>query len=60
MDRDAIMSFFRDDDCLTTLSTDDRLEIFLEILPGGDDITVDLLENLIRDYCVEDIEVSKR
>lgn len=56
MNRDAFMKFFRDDDCLSTLSTDDRLEIFLEVLPGASDISAELLEKLMRDYCVEDVE----
>jgi hypothetical protein len=46
------MSFFRSDDKLATLSTDDRIEIFLQILPGASDINPELLEELMKDYCV--------
>ena len=54
--RDAFMGFFRDDEALATLTTDDRIEIFLQILPGASDITPQLLEALIRDYCVEELK----
>ena len=56
MTRDDFMRFFRNDEDLATLSTDDRLEIFLEVLPGQSDITRDLLEQLLRDYCTDKIE----
>ncbi len=48
------MNFFRDDEALATLSTDDRVEVFLQILPGDSDITTELLERLLRDYCAGD------
>ena len=52
MTRNDFMSFFRSDDKLATLSTDDRIEIFLQILPGASDINPELLEELMKDYCV--------
>ena len=57
--RDDFMDFFRDDEKLNTLSADDRIEVFLQILPGGSDITKDLLNELISDYQVTDLEVSQ-
>lgn len=56
MNRDDFMNFFRDDEKLETLTNDDRVEVFLEILPGSSDITQELLEELMRDYCVEGVE----
>lgn len=53
MTRDDFMNFFRNDEALAMLSTDDRIEIFLHILPGASDITPQLLEELMRDYCVQ-------
>jgi len=54
------MDFFRDDEMLNQLTTDDRIEIFESILPGSSDITKELLEHLLRDYSVEDLEVVQR
>jgi len=55
--RGQFMSFFRDDEKLNTLSPDDRIEIFQTILLGSSDITADLLNGLISDYCVENLVV---
>lgn len=55
--REDFMNFFRDDEKLSILSADDRIEIFLQILPGSSDITEDLLNELISDYQVTDLEV---
>lgn len=51
------MKFFRDDEKLNRLSTDDRIEIFLQVLFGSSDITKELLHNLISDYSVPNLEV---
>lgn len=51
MTRDDFMRFFRDDESLATLTTDDRIEIFMEVLPGSSDITAELIEKLLKDYC---------
>ncbi|MDT8411715.1 MAG: hypothetical protein RQ875_04570 [Vicingaceae bacterium] len=59
MTREDFMNFFRDDEKLSTLSADDRIEIFLQILPGGSDITEDLLNELINDYQVTNLEISQ-
>ena len=59
--RDDFMRFFRDDEALATLTTDDRFEIFLQILPGASEITPALLEELMWDYCVDSkLEISPR
>ena len=59
MNRDEFMEFFRDDEKLNQLSADDRIEIFLSILSGSSDITVDLLNELLGDYCVDNISVEE-
>jgi putative ubiquitin-RnfH superfamily antitoxin RatB of RatAB toxin-antitoxin module len=59
MTRDDFMDFFRDDEKLNTLSNDDRIEIFRTILAGSSDITVELLNELLGDYNVDDISISK-
>lgn len=60
MDRNQFMNFFRDNDKLNLLSADDRVEIFKTILLGTSDITKQLLDELIIDYCIENIEVIER
>ena len=60
MDRNQFMNFFRDNDKLNLLSADDRVEIFKTILLGSSDITKQLLDELIIDYCIENIDVIER
>lgn len=55
--REDFMRFFRDDLKLNELTADDRVEIFSQVLIGSSDITKDLLENLISDYCVGNLKV---
>lgn len=55
IDRVDFMNFFRDNERLSELTTDDRIEIFKSILPGADCITTELLEDLLNDYGVENI-----
>jgi hypothetical protein len=57
--KEEFMNFFRDDEKLNSLSNDDRIEIFLQILAGGSDITKDLLNELICDYQVHNIKISQ-
>ncbi len=57
--REDFMNFFRDNEKLSTLSSDDRIEIFSQILSGGSDITEDLLNELICDYQVHNLKVSQ-
>ena len=57
--REDFMRFFRDDEKLNTLSTDDRIEIFLQILQGNSDITKELLNELIFDYEVHNLRISQ-
>lgn len=59
MTREDFMNFFRDDEKLSSLSADDRIEIFLQILPGNSDITEDLLKELISDYQVDNLKVCQ-
>lgn len=56
--RDDFMSFFRSDEKLNTLSNDDRIEVFSQILSGNSDLTKELLDNILRDYSVQNIEIS--
>lgn len=60
MERQDFMSFFRDDEKLNTLSTDDRIEVFSSILSGGSDITTELLQKLLQDYGVDDVVVYNK
>jgi hypothetical protein len=55
--RHDFMTFFRDDDKLCELSTDDRIEVFRTILTGSSDITKELLNDLLADYCVGHLQV---
>ncbi len=57
MTRDDFMAFFRDDERLNTLNVDDRIEVFSTILVGSTDITEARLKALVRDYCVEGVDV---
>ena len=55
--RDDFMDFFRDDEKLATLSNDDRLEIFMSIVPGSSDFTKSLLDSLLADCGVDHLKV---
>ncbi|MDV8163994.1 hypothetical protein R5M72_12340 [Acinetobacter baumannii] len=55
--RDDFMAFFRDEEKLNTLSNEDRIEIFSSILAGSSDLTVSLLDEVLRDYDVQNIIV---
>lgn len=57
--RTDFMSFFRNEGKLSELSVDDRIEVFRTILAGSSDITKELLDSLLSDYCVEGLEVVK-
>ena len=57
--RDDFMHFFRDNEKLNELSTDDRLEIFKTVLVGNSDITKKLLDEVLIDYCVTNIEIKE-
>lgn len=57
MKRKEFMEFFRDTEKLNTLSVEDRIEVFKSILSGSSDITVELLEELLSDYNVDNIEI---
>lgn len=59
INKEDFMNFFRNDEKLNTLSNDDRIEIFLQILQGSSDITKDLLTELICDYQVHNIKISQ-
>ena len=58
-DRDIFMDIFRDADRLSTLSPDDRIEVFTSILLGSSDVTVELLKDVLREYSVSGIRISK-
>ena len=57
MSRDEFMDFFRDDDSLSQLSVDDRIEIFSTILLGSSDFTKELLDRIFSDYCVSNLQI---
>lgn len=55
--RDYFMNFFRDEEKLNELTADDRVEIFSYILLGSSDFTKKLLDEILSDYCVENLEI---
>ena len=55
--REDFMKFFRDEEKLNELSVDDRIEIFRYILAGNSDFTKKLLDEVLSDYCVENLEI---
>lgn len=55
--RNEFMAFFRDEECLQTLSVDDRIEVFATILLGSSDFTKELLDNILCDYGVEHLHI---
>ena len=57
--RNDFMHFFRNNEKLNELSTDDRLEIFKTVLVGNSDITKKLLDEVLIDYCVTNIEIKE-
>jgi hypothetical protein len=57
MTRDDFMAFFRDEEFLNTLSVDDRIEVFSQILLGSSDITKKLFDDVLSDYGVYHLEV---
>lgn len=59
INREDFMNFFRDEEKLNTLSSDDRVEIFLQVLQGSSDITKELLNELICDYNVHNLKISQ-
>ncbi len=54
---EAFMQFFRDTEKLNQLTPEDRIEIFRTVLPGSSDLTKELLNEILRDYSVEHLEV---
>ncbi len=57
MTRNEFMSFFRNDDQFNTLSADDRIEIFSQVLTGSSDFTKKLLDSILSDYSVGHLEI---
>lgn len=58
--REDFMKFFRDNEKLNELTVDDRIEIFRTILVGSTDLNKDLLNEILRDYSVDNLEVIER
>ncbi len=57
INRDDFMSFFRNTEKLNELSPDDRIEIFRTILLGSNDLTFELLNEILKDYSVENLAI---
>lgn len=55
--REDFMKFFRDTAKLNELTPDDRVEIFRTILLGSSDLTMDLMNEILGDYSVDNLEV---
>lgn len=58
--REDFMKFFRDTEKLNELTVDDRIEIFRTILVGSSDLTKNLLNEILGDYCVDNLKVINR
>lgn len=58
-ERNDFMEYFRSDACSEELSTDNKLEIFLGILPGKSDITKELLDQLLCEYSVDSLDIQE-
>ncbi|HMR88562.1 MAG TPA: hypothetical protein PKD51_10425 [Saprospiraceae bacterium] len=57
MTREDFMAFFRDEELLNTISADDRVEVFSQILHGSSEFTKELLDDILSDYNVGNLEV---
>lgn len=55
--RDEFNRFFRDDEKLNLLTVDDRIEIFSTVLAGSSDLSKELLDDILSDYCGESLRV---
>lgn len=55
--REEFMTFFRNTEQLNQLTPDDRTEIFRTVLSGSSDLTKELLNEILRDYSVEHLDV---
>ena len=55
--REEFMKFFRNTEQLNQLTPDDRVEIFRTVLLGSSDLTKELLNEILKDYSVEHLEV---
>ena len=60
IDRLDFMGLFRSDELVDQLTTNDRREVFLGILSGKDDITAELLNQLLQDYDVGHLQVIEQ
>ncbi len=58
--REDFMNFFRDEEKLNILTADDRIEIFRQILLGSDDFSKKLLDEILSDYCVDNLEIIEK
>lgn len=59
MNIEKFMDFFRSEKFDETASIEQRKELFLQCLLGSSDITVELLNELLEAYCVENIKIKK-
>jgi hypothetical protein len=59
-DSNDFMDFFWDDEKINTVSENDKIDIFLNILNGSEDITVELLQKLLNNYSIDNIEIIKK
>lgn len=55
--REDFMKFFRNDEKLNELTPDDRIEIFRTVLLGSSDFSKELLDDILKDYCVDNFEI---
>jgi len=57
MSREEFMEYWRSDESSEELTVDDRMEIFTEAPVGASDITKEVLDNILVDYCITNLEI---
>ncbi|MDI1306308.1 MAG: hypothetical protein PSX42_15885, partial [bacterium] len=58
--RGDFMTFFRNEEQSSSLTVDDRIEIFSSILLGESDFTKELLDSILSDYGVSHLKIIDR
>jgi len=54
--REQFMEFFRSEDFHSKVTPDDCVEIFRTVLTGSSDITKELINDVISDYCADNVQ----
>lgn len=54
--REQFMAFFRSEDFHSKVAPNDCVEIFRTVLTGSSDITKELINDIINDYCADNVQ----